>query len=168
MAIPPMQNLQKKIMDLGIDGIGLYAGDKLTETIRDFTYSFIDKNLGIYSDGAVKILLSMLDLVVPQISTMPYVGDWLELWGRDGVRSVVKAVVDKPTYCRADDSNTLHCYNFDALPTAIYIDGNAVSGYTTSGTPDDFTISLPSPLSSGKHDLMVAGKKKAFYGWVKV
>jgi len=165
------KELQTKLLDELVDGVGLYAGDKLADIIRDFGYSFVDKNLGIWSKGALKVGISLIDTILPTIKGIPYVGDWLGLWGRDGVRDIATAFIDKPAYCRANDANTIECFNFDELATAVYIDGNTLTkdtDYTLSGTADDFTISLKTPLTTGKHDLVVVGKKKAFSGWVKV
>jgi len=165
-----LEQIQGKLLDELADGIGLYAGDWVTNMIRDFGYSYIDRNLGAYSEGTVKILLSLIDTIIPDINRIPYIGDWLGLWGRDGVRDVLKVVIDKPSYCKTSDENTIECVNFDELPTHIFIDGTelASNAYTVSGTAESFKISLANPLSSGKHTLLVTGKEKAFAGWIKV
>ncbi len=159
------ERIKSKVINLGVDGVGLYLGQRLAESIRPY----IVKQAKQYSDAVVKILVSMVDLAVPRVSEMPYVGDWLELWGKDGVRDVIRNVVDKPPFCLADDANTIHCYNFDTTSVTVKIDGNTPSpAPTVSGTADDFTINLASALSSGGHDLVVAGNRVAFSGKIHV
>jgi len=159
------ERLRSKVVDLAIDGAGLYIGQKLAEYLRPH----VVKQARQYSDAVVKILASMADIVVPRVGEMPYIGNWLELWGKDGVRDVIRNVVDKPPFCLADDASTIHCYNFDTTSVTVKIDGQAPSqAPTISGTADDFTIKLASPLSSGAHDLIVAGNRIAFSGKIYV
>jgi len=159
------ERLKSKVINLAVDGAGLYIGQKLAEYLRPY----LVKQVKQYSDAVVKILASMVDLAVPRVSEVPYVGDWLELWGKDGVRDVIRNVVDKPPFCLADDANTIHCYNFDTTSVTVKIDGQTPStAPTISGTADDFTINLASALSSGAHDLVVAGDKVAFSGKIYV
>jgi len=159
------ERLKSKAFNLAIDGAGLYIGQKVAEYLRPY----LVKQTKQYSDAVVKILASMVDMVFPRVSEVPYVGDWLELWGKDGVRDVIRNMVDKPPFCLADDANTIHCYNFDTTSVTVKIDGQApATAPTISGTAEDFTIDLASPLSSGAHDLMVAGNKVAFSGKIYV
>jgi hypothetical protein len=157
------EELSKRLMDLVIDGAGLYAGKK----IIDFTKPYTKKTLKQYNDGAIKIAISMADLVLPQIRQFPYVGDWLALWGRDGVNDVIKLFVDKPADCWAEDANTIKCINFDVTVVSVKIDGTTVTP-TISGTAEELTLHLSSPLSSGAHDLLVAGNKVAWSGKIYV
>lgn len=156
--------LQKRLMDLVVDGFGMYAGKKVV----DFTKQYTVKVLKQYNDPVVKVGISLIDLVIPTIRTVPYIGDWLALWGRDGVRDAAVLLVDKPPICWADDANTMHCINFDVMTVTVKIDGSAVTPSAISGTPDDFTISLATALSAGAHDLVVVGNKVAWSGKIYV
>jgi len=159
------ERLRSKVINIAVDGAGLYIGQKVAEYLRPY----LVKQVKQYSDAVVKILASMVDLAVPRVSEVPYISNWLELWGKDGVRDVIRNVVDKPPFCLADDANTIHCYNFDTTSVTVKIDGQAPSqAPTISGTADDFTINLASSLSSGAHDLLVAGNKVAFSGKIYV
>ncbi len=161
------EELQKRLMDLVVDGFGIYAGKKVAELVKPYTVKYFKE----YSDAANKVLISLVDLVLPQIKAMPYVGDWLSLWGRDGVRDVLAVLVDKPAVCYATDANTIVCKNFDTTNVIVKIDGAAKTvntDYTLSGNPDEFTISLASALSPGAHDLLVAGNRKSFSGKIYV
>jgi len=166
------EEIQKRLFDELVDGIGLYGVDKVADWIRMSLYTSIEKNIKQYSKGAIKVALSMIDYIFPKIREMPYIGDWLGLAGRDGIKEIAKHFIDKPPYCVAEDSNTIHCYNFEDLTTlSVAIDGSELTkdtDYTVSGTADDFTISLATALSSGEHDLRVADSKVAFYGKIKV
>jgi hypothetical protein len=161
------EEVTKRVMDLVIDGAGLWVGRKVSEFLKPYT----KRTLREYNDAVIKIGLSFIDVVLPKIKEVPYVRFWLQLWGRDGVSDVLKVVVDKATDCWATDPNTIHCVNFDALPDAVYIDGTKKArdtDYTVSGAPEDFDILLKTALTSGAHDLVVAGLRKSFSGKIYV
>jgi hypothetical protein len=161
------EELQKRILDLVIDGAGLYVGKKAIEYLRQYTVKYFKE----YNDGAVKILLSLADVVFPQVRTVPYLGDWLSLWGRDGVKDVLSIVIDKPAVCYAEDASHIKCKNFDVIDVAVKINGKALTkdtDYSISGTADEFTITLKTALTPGAHDLLVSGNTKAFAGKIYV
>lgn len=166
-AIPTAGEIQRRVLDLLVDGIGLYAGEKLTSFAKEALYGTLEVHLKQYTKGTLKIGLSMLDLLLPQLKTIPYVGDWLHLWGKDGVKDIATQVIDKPAYCVATDVNTIRCYNFDTTNVVVKIDGASVT-ISVSGTAEDMTISLAAPMAAGKHDVLVAGNKVAWYGKVVV
>lgn len=161
------EEITRRLMDLAVDGVGIYIGDKVVEFVKPYT----KKTLKKYNDGAVKIVASLLDLAIPKVRELPYVGDWLGLIGKVGVRDVLRTVVDKPADCWATDPNTIHCVNLDVLPDSIMLDGSKKAkdtDYTLSGTADEFDILLKTSLAGGPHDLVVAGSTKAFAGKIYV
>ena len=161
------EELTKRIMDMAVDGIGLYIGKKAS----DYAKQYIVKYTKQYSDGAFKIGVSMLDLVFPKIKEVPYLGDWLALWGRRGVEDVLVALIDKPAFCYAEDANTIVCLNLDTTDPVIFIDGvekEKDRDYTVSGTAEELTINLKTALSAGAHDLVVAGLRVSFAGKIYV
>ncbi|MEM4913451.1 MAG: hypothetical protein QW579_04540 [Desulfurococcaceae archaeon] len=158
-----VEDLQKKILDLVVDGAGIYIGDKIVEFIKPYTV----RTLKQYNDAVVKIGLSMVDLVFPRIHDIPYLGDWLGLWGRTGVRDAVRLFIDKPPLCWALDANTIECINFDTTSVSVKINGQPVT-FTIEGSADEFKIHLATPLSAGAYDLVVVGNAKAFSGKIYV
>jgi len=166
MAMKP-EELTKRLMDLAVDGIGLYIGRKASEYAR----RYIVKHAKQYSDGAFKVGVSMLDMVFPKIREVPYLGDWLALWGRSGVEDILVAVIDKPAFCYASDANTIICLNLDTTDPVVLIDGvkkTKDTDYSVSGTAEELTIYLKTALSAGAHDLVVAGLRVAFAGKIYV
>ena len=161
------EELTKRLMDLAVDGIGLYIGRKAS----DYVKPYLVKTTKQYSDGAFKIGVSMLDLVFPKIKEIPYLGDWLALWGRRGVEDVLVALIDKQAFCYAQDANTLICLNLDTTDPVIFIDGVKKAkdtDYSVSGTAEELTINLRTALSAGAHDLVVAGLRVSFSGKIYV
>ncbi|MEM1925222.1 MAG: hypothetical protein QXH44_09150 [Pyrobaculum sp.] len=158
-----VEELQKKIVDLVVDGLGIYLGDKIVEFAKPYTVKILKQ----YNDAVIKIGLSMLDLVFPQLKEAPYVGDWLGLWGRTGVRDAVRLFIDKPQLCWAVDANTIQCVNFDTTDVVVKINGQPVE-FSVDGTKDEFKIHLRTPLASGAYDLVVVGNTKAFAGKIYV
>jgi len=161
------EELTKRLMDMAVDGIGLYIVKKIVDYGRQYTI----KTLKEYNDPAIKIGVSMLDLVIPKIRELPYLGDWLALYGRDGMKDLLVVVIDKPPLCYATDANTIHCVNFDTTNVSIKIDGKtktADTDYTIKGTAEDFDILLTTALSSGAHDLVIMGDKVAWSGKIYV
>jgi hypothetical protein len=162
-----VEDLQKRLIDLGIDGVGIYGMNKAVDMLKEATYKYTVVNLKQYTDGAIKVGVSLIDLFIPQVKQLPYVGDWLGLLGRIGVSDALKVIIDKPTFCYAKDENTIICYNFDTTVVSVKIDGSTVTP-TISGTAEELTLSLPSPLSTGKHDLVVVGNKVSWAGKIVV
>jgi len=161
------EELTKKLMDLAVDGFGLY----LSKKISDYAKMYLARTTRQFTDGVVKVGLSMLDLAVPKIKEIPYLGDWLSLWGRRGMEDILVAVIDKPAFCYAQDANTLICLNLDTTDPVILIDGvkkTKDTDYSVSGTAEELTINLKSPLSAGAHDLVVAGLRVSFAGKIYV
>jgi len=61
--------------------------------------------------------------------------------------------------------------NFDTTDVSVFIDGTAKAtpgDYTIDGTAESFNISLATPLTSGAHDLVIAGHKTAWSGKIYV
>jgi hypothetical protein len=161
------EEISRRLMDIAIDGFGLY----LSKKISDYAKQYLARTTRQFTDGAVKVGLSMLDLVIPRIREAPYLGDWLVLWGRRGVEDILVAVIDKPAFCYASDANTIICLNLDTTDPIVLIDGvkkTKDTDYTVSGTAEELTISLKAPLSAGAHDLVVAGNKVAWSGKIYV
>ncbi|MEM4847173.1 MAG: hypothetical protein QW794_05390 [Thermosphaera sp.] len=152
-----MEELQKKLIDMLVDGAGLYLGDKIVEFIKPYTV----KTLKQYNDAVVKIGLSLLDLVFPQVKEIQYIGNWIGLWGRAGVRDAARLFIDKPAVCWAEDENTITCVNFDTTDVQVKVNGEAVR-FRVDGTKDEFKIHLEVPLAKGSYDLVVVGRTKAF------
>ena len=162
-----IEDITKRLLDEAVDGIGLFLGRKAVEYAKPYT----KKTLREWNDAVIKIGISLVDFVVPQVRQVPYLGDWLTLWGRDGVSDVLKVLVDKPADCWAVDANTIRCINFDVLPKYVAIDGVEKAkdtDYAVSGTPDEFDINLVSALTAGAHDLVVTGLRKSFSGKIHV
>jgi len=168
---PQLQGIQKRLFDEIVDGLGLYGMEKGVDYLRKALYTSIERNLKQYSKGAIMVGISLVDLAFPQVKRIPYVGDWLDIVGRVGVKEIVRQAVDKPPYCVATDANTIHCYNFESTSVSVAIDGKELTSgtdFTVSGTAEDMTINLTNALSSGEHDLRVADTKKSWYGKIKV
>jgi hypothetical protein len=161
------EELKKRLIDIAVDGFGLYVSKKLA----DYARQFIVKYLKQYSDGALKVAVSLADVVIPKLREIPYIGDWLAVWGRRGVEDILVTIIDKPPFCFAQDENTIVCYNLDTTNVTIKIDGalkQKDTDYVLSGTAEELTISLKAPLAKGSHDLVVVGNKVAFHGKVYV
>jgi hypothetical protein len=161
------EELTRRLMDLAVDGIGLYISKKAS----DYAKQYLVRTTKQFTDGVFKIGLSMLDLVIPRVKEVPYLGDWLALWGRRGVEDILVAVIDKPAFCYAEDANTITCINLDTTDPVIFIDGAKKAkdtDYTVSGTAEELTINLKTALSAGAHDLVVAGLRVSFAGKIYV
>lgn len=162
-----INRIYKRLLDEAIDGVGLYLVKKVTEYAKPYTV----KTLKQYNDPAVKIGLSIIDVFLPQLTSMPYIGDWSALAGREGMKELIEVFVDKPSLCFGEDANTIHCVNFDTTSVIVKIDGAQLqpnTDYTIDGTADDFKIMLTNTLTGGAHDVMIAGDKVSFSGKVYV
>lgn len=158
-----VEDIGKRLLDTAVDGIGIWVIGKVVEYAKPYTV----KTLKQYNDAVVKIGLSLLDYVIPQVKTVPYLGDWLGLAGRRGVEDALRVIVDKVPLCWAEDANTIKCINFDTTGVSVKVNGTTPT-MTISGTPEEFTISLAAPLATGSHDLVVAGNTKAWSGKIYV
>jgi len=90
-----------------------------------------------------------------------------------GIYKEVEAAYDemarKLPFCFAKDASTLQCFNLDPnAAVSVKVDGSAVSVNASTDANGNVTITLPSALSAGKHDVIVSTTAKAFYGKVVV
>ena len=152
------EDLRKRLLDEIVDGAGLYISKKLGDLANEYLAPYTAE----YSAPALKIGVSLLDLILPQIR-FPYVGDWLKVIGSDGVRDLVVLLVDKAPLCYAKEESIIRCVNLDTTNVTVKVDGAPITGFSIVGSAEDFEIHLPTPLS-GVHDLVVVGDKKAFSG----
>jgi hypothetical protein len=108
------------------------------------------------------------------------VGTYMDVKGADdtlsfGLARTLEGLADfyvlKKPFCYAKDGSTIECYNLDAnVPVKVYVDGREIT-FTEAPTTDGsgkVTITLPSEMSSGVHNVVVIAKEKAFYGVVAV
>ena len=169
MPAPRLEDIQKRLLDMGIDGTGMYIFDRGARVVPVKVYQ-IRKALKGYDKGVLKVGISLVDYIMPKLRETPYIGDWLGLVGRDGVKDILRTALEKPAVVIADDANTLHAYNFNSTTIKLFIDGQEIADtdYTVQGDPNDFTISLKNPLSGGEHTVIVTDGTKAFEGKVKV
>jgi len=166
--IPP--DLGNRIIERVRSGVVFILGSKSVDYV---TRRFGRKYLGIHSElaigGGVSVFSDVITNAVPE-SLQPVIKDIADAGGDYGIYVEYQHLVDKKPVCWAKDSNTLKCKNLDTTNIAVKIDGSPVTlpAGAVSGTAEDMEISLPSPLSSGEHDLVVVGDKKAFSGkiWV--
>jgi len=158
------------LIDKAIDGVLLYGADKLAGFINLQLYGTTVKNLKQYADAAVKLGLGVVIDMIPQLQVSNYVVRFGDMAFKKGVSDVLTQFIDKPPYLWAEDNDTIHVLNLDTTNVQVFIDGNKLGSdaFTVSGTAEDMTISLKTPLSAGEHDIMVVGLKKAAVGHVKV
>jgi len=108
------------------------------------------------------------------------VGTYMDVKGADdtlsfGFARLLEGLADfyvfKKPFCYAKDGSTIECYNLDAnVPVEVYVDGSKIT-FTEAPTTDgngNVTITLPSEMSGGTHNIVVIAKEKAFYGVVAV
>jgi len=106
------------------------------------------------------------------------VGTYMDVKGADdtlsfGLARMIEGLADfyvmKKPFCHAKDASTIECYNLDAnVPVKVYVDGDEIT-FTEAPTTDGngkVTITLPSELPSGTHNIVVLAREKAFYGVV--
>jgi len=164
-----IEKLRAKVTSVGIGG----ASGGLALTLNDALYEnipFVHKYLGE--------LRHAKDFVVP--TAVGIAGLALDIEGVDsaitvGVAEGIKGAFDifvfKRPFAFAKDSTTLKVFNLDPNEAVeVWVDGSKVS-FTTAPTTDsagNATITLPTALASGKHEIVVKTSKKAFYGYVAV
>jgi hypothetical protein len=160
-----IEKIREKAIGSGIAGLSLVLNDVMYENI-----AFVHKYLGY--------LRQAKDCVVP----LGYgaVGLGFNLMGSDealtvgiasGLKGVFDALVFKKPFAFAKDPSTIQVYNLDPNDTIqVIVDGSAVTFATAPMTDSNgnATITLPSALASGKHEIIVKTSKKAFYGAVAV
>lgn len=160
------EDIRKRLLDEIVDGVGLYISKKL----GDLANMYLSQYTGEYSAPIAKIGVSLLDMILPQIiREFQYLGDWLKLFGSDGVRDLIVLLVDKAPLCYAKEESIIRCVNLDTdRSVSVKIDGAPITQFSIVGSSEDFEIHLPSPLSTGVHDLVVVGVSKAFSGKIRV
>lgn len=160
------KELQNKLYGTLVNGAGFYAVNYIAKYLGLYTA----KQLKQFNMPVIKIGLSVIADFLPIQTDMRYVKGWLDILGYDGVKDAVALFVEKTPVCYANSSTEIDCKNLDTVNVIVKIDGIDVAStdMTISGSAEDFTITLKNAMSTGNHDLMVAGAKKAFSGKIHV
>jgi len=164
-----ISKLKDRLMEIGLGGgaggLALALNDALYENIP-----FVHKYLGE--------LRHAKDIVVP--IAVGIAGLALDIEGVDsaitvgvaeGIRGAFDTFVFKRPFAFAKDASTIKVFNLDPNEAVeVWVDGGKVT-FTTPQTTDsagNATITLPTALAAGKHEVIVKTSKKAFYGYVAV
>lgn len=137
----------------------------------------VHKTLGKYSDpawlaigSAIPVITENVDIPEDIKSIVGDVGDALIVLA---AKDTVDVFMRGEPRLWAEDNKTLRVINLDlaildASAVEVYVDGNKVNVSSVKGSKDDLTITLAATLSSGTHDIIVKGAKKAVYAKVTV
>lgn len=153
---------------------GAYANEYVSERLaRKYLSEYAELGVGL----GTAIALDMIGAGEKLSEYEPYLRDFADAMSDYGFyKSILDAKLVKKPMCWAKDANTLKCINFDAdavsaTNTTVYIDDTAVTPSGVTGDPGAFEVSLPAPLASGWHKLVViagTNKKDAVRGKVYV
>jgi len=160
-----IDKIRDKALGSGIGGLTLILNDTLYENV-----SFIHKYLG-YLRQAKDMVVPMSYSLIGMVMNLPGADESLSIGIASGLKGVFDAFVFKKPFAYAKDASTIEVFNLDAnVNVDVIVDGSAVSFSTAPKTDanGNATITLPSPLSSGKHEIIVKTTKKAFYGAIVV
>ncbi len=160
-----IDRLKEKTLGSGISGLTLILNDTLYENV-----AMVHKYLG-YLRQAKDMVVPLAYSAVGMVMNLPGADDAMAVGIASGLRGAFDAFIFKKPFAYAKDASTIEVFNLDANATiTVIIDGSEVS-FSTAPTTDangNATITLPTALSAGKHDLIVKTTKKAFYGAIVV
>lgn len=160
-----INKLKEKGLNYGVASLTLLANDMLFDNV-----AFIHKYLGYLRQAKDAVIPSIYG-IVGTIMNLPGGDEAFTLGVASGLKGVLDAFVFKKPFAYAKDASTLEVFNLDPNDNiTVIVDGSTVS-FTTAPTTDgngNATITLPSPLAAGKHEIIVKTSKRAYYGAVAV
>ena len=143
--------------------IGAYGNDYLSER---FTRKYLKEYAELVDGIGIALVLDIIGLREKIRGYEPYIDKISDALSDYGFWKGAEFKVIKVPLCWFNDGNTIQCINFDADDVSttyvkVYVDDSGQTVSATSGTPDNFTISLANAVASGWHKLMViAGNTK--------
>lgn len=159
-----INKLREKAVGIGVGGLTLIGEDALFENIAGY-HKFMGK-LKQAHKGILPSIIGVVGIATGYISEEPLVVGLANI-----IDGLYKFYIDKKPFAYAVDSTTIEAFNLDAnANVSVSIDGTAVSFTTPPKTDANgyVKITLPTAMSSGKHEIVVSTGKKAFYGVVVV
>jgi len=156
---------------IGVEGIGIYAYDRIIRELKkqSFMWTLI-KSMKQYYEPGMEVIISIVLYFALQRAISGGVPTLalraVRAGGSYGVYGAFAvAIKDKPVVV-ATAPDTLVVYNLDPSDAvAVKIDGSAVK-FDTAPTTDangGATITLPSAMSAGAHQIQVATRFKCAY-----
>jgi len=158
-----------KIMDKGI-GSAVAGGIKIVDDALFENVAIYHKYVGMLRQIRSG-LLPFVTGVVGVVTGIPYTDESLSIGIADLLKGAYDALFAKKPFVYAKDSKTLEVFNLDTNEdVTVIVDGSTISFTTPPKTDGNgyASITLPSDLSAGRHDVIVKTSKKAVYGIVVV
>lgn len=167
-----MSMVADKLRERLESGILFYLGAR---GHRFLTERFLRKQLKKYADLAgpgVAIGAEMAGVTRMARGFDKYLGHVIDAVSDFGIYKTAELLIEGKPVCYFEDANTIRVFNLgqttlDPAAITVKIDGTAVPATgisSVTGTGDDFTIALASPVQAGKHELVVVGDgSKACY-----
>lgn len=160
-----VSKLKKVGMGSAISGMVLVGGKYVYEN-----FGLVHKYLG-YARNCNEAILPLTYGLIGSVVGLPGSEESLVVGIAKGLDGVMDAFVLKKPFAYAKDASTIEAFNLDANSAVeVYVDGSKVS-FTTPPTTDsngNVVITLPSPMSAGRHDVIVKTSVKAWAGSVAV
>jgi len=158
-----------KITEKGI-GSAVAGGIKIVDDALFENVAMYHKYMGMLRQIRSG-LLPLLTGVVGVVADIPYTEESFSLGIADLLKGAYDALFAKKPFVYAKDSKTLEVFNLDTNEdVTVIVDGSTISFTTPPKTDGNgyASITLPSELSAGRHDVIVKTSKKAVYGIVVV
>ena len=164
-----IEKLKAKATSVGIGGgaggLALVLGDALYENVP-LVHRYLGE-LRHAKDFVVPVAVGLAGLALD----IEGVDSALVVGVAEGVKGLFDTLVFKRPFVFAKDSSTLKVFNLDPDEgIEVYVDGVKVA-FTTPPVTDsagNAEVVLPTPLATGKHEVIVKTSRKAFYGYVAV
>ena len=159
----------EKLKEKGIGSV-VAGGVKIVDDMVFENYAPYHKYLGMLRQARNGLLPFALG-VVGAVVDIPYTEESLTVGIADLLKGAYDALVAKKPFVYAKDSKTIEVFGLDTNEdVTVIVDGSAVSFTTPPKTDGNgyASITLPTELSAGRHDIIVRTSKKAVYGIVVV
>jgi hypothetical protein len=161
--------IYQKLTEKGI-GSAVAGGVKIIDDAVFENVAVYHKYLGMLRQVRSGVIPAVVG-VVGVLGNIPYTEESLAVGIADLLKGAYDALVAKKPFAYAKDSTTIKVFGLDANENiTVIIDGSAIS-FTTPPKTDGYgnaEITLPSALSSGRHDLIAKTTKKAVYAIIVV
>jgi hypothetical protein len=146
-------------MAVGVEGATMFGFEFIVDELKKQSFMVqVVKTLKHYTDAVLGVAISAISIVVAAARLPELAVRAVRVIGSYGVYKALNKLTRREPSVVLTATNTVDVINLDANKTVeVWVDGSKVS-FTTAPTTDasgSATITLPSALSAGAHQVLV-------------
>jgi hypothetical protein len=161
------EKFEDSVIGGGVAGLEIIIHRLLKENVAPY-YKFASK-LEKMDDGLIPLLYGLVGGLAEDRFELPNWDFAVSVGVAEMLKGFYARYVQKEPYIVVPDPSHVNAYNLDPnAPVTLIIDGTAQNITATTDANGSVSITLATPLASGKHQIIVTAGKKSAYAVVVV